>query len=616
MDVTKPKIGLVVGCLPSVEEIDQFLVIAEMSSFHIITSESIASYITQNSYFQDLTCIVLKDHDENPTFLPGLENVLKDYDLVIVKERIGLYAYQVLKAKWRYQFRMFIWVDNLVPFPANDVDQMRTIRTEVSSGADGFLVQTSSAKATLELEGVSKENISVVRPHVKRRFEKNAKLRGQARETLGLAEGDLVICCLGQIEWEEGLQDLIAATKLVIKKKPKYKDKIKLLICGIGSFANDLKEASLNFDADFYISYYAPTRDAVKAIIAASDAQFLSTMPGRDRIDGDPFRLLNAMTHGLPVIASRSPLVEQLTGKHRLDFCLGSPVSLANAIFKLDSASSLVADIRRKNLATVDRLFDVEGAKADFEVFINGYRDSDIKLNEHGLDHQVLEVEAKIKAKQYVAAIDLIEAIFKSGNMPVHHRSNLYRMIGDCFVKMGDYEASKTAYITAAELDPYSARTYIGLGTICLMKNSCDIAVLHFQKAISLAPDDEMANLGLGLAFQGMNEWNESLNWISKSLQIQPENTAALFSLVKASHEVGKFDKAESALLKYLSIHPNDYNFIYSLGGIYHKTKRYEETIALMKSITDIDPRDQKAAALLKQAQTALEETSATSSNG
>ena len=305
-----------------------------------------------------------------------------------------------------------------------------------------------------------------------------------------------------------------------------------------------------------------------------------------------------------------------MTGKHRLDFCLGSPVSLANAIFKLDSASSLVADIRRKNLATVDRLFDVEGAKADFEVFINGYRDSDIKLNEHGLDHQVLEVEAKIKAKQYVAAIDLIEAIFKSGNMPVHHRSNLYRMIGDCFVKMGDYEASKTAYITAAELDPYSARTYIGLGTICLMKNSCDIAVLHFQKAISLAPDDEMANLGLGLAFQGMNEWNESLNWISKSLQIQPENTAALFSLVKASHEVGKFDKAESALLKYLSIHPNDYNFIYSLGGIYHKTKRYEETIALMKAITDIDPRDQKAAALLKQAQTALEETSATSSNG
>ncbi len=322
------------------------------------------------------------------------------------------------------------------------------------------------------------------------------------------------------------------------------------------------------------------------------------------------------MASQIPVMASRSPLVEQFLGKHRLDFCQGSPLSLKKTIIKLSEAVSLIKDITRKNFNTYQKMYSFDSVKTNMEQVFTEFVATDIKIDKNGLDHQVLEIEAKIKSKQYMAAIDLIEAIFKMKDMPVHHRSNLYRMVGDCFVKLGDYEGAKNSYISSAELDPYSSRTYIGLGTIGLMKNSYDIAVIHFQKAVSLAPDDEMANLGLGLAFQGMSEWKEAKRWIAKSLQINPENTAALYSLVKASHETEDYVKVEDALKRYLAIHPNDYNFIYTLGGIYFRSKCYQDVIALMKTITDVDPRDQKAAALLKQAQTALDETNASSSNG
>ena len=131
-------------------------------------------------------------------------------------------------------------------------------------------------------------------------------------------------------------------------------------------------------------------------------------------------------------------------------------------------------------------------------------------------------------------------------------------------------------------------------------------------KAISLAPDDEMANLGLGLAFQGMEERKEAMKWITKSLEINCDNTAALYSLVKLANETEEFTDAEKMLLKYLKDHPNDYNFIYTLGGIYFKQGRSEEVIELMQKIIEVDPRDQKAAALLKQAETQLEEAKAT----
>lgn len=613
MSQDKKKLALVIGCLPSIEEIDQFRLITEGFDFEIITSESIAAYITQNSYFQDLTCVVLQDHEENPTFIPGLEKVLSKYDIVVVKERIGLYAYQVLKAKWRFQFRMLVWVDNLVPFPANDIDQMRTIRTEVTNAADGFLVQSAVARSTLELEGIESERIHEMIPWTDHQVVRNPKVRAEAREKLGFAESDFVIGCLGPVEWEEGLYDLMAAVRLLINQRPGMKDKIKIAVSGIGSFAHDLKDASINFGTDYCVAYFAPNRDATKAIYEAVDGIFVCNLASRDRIDGDPYRILSAMNHKIPLIAARSPIIEAMVGKHRLDFCPGSSISLSKALIKLKESTSLVKDITTKNVKTIEQKFSKSKAQENMLQIFDEFVAKEIKVDTSSLDHQVLEVEAKIKSKQYVDAIDLIEAIFKTSNIPVHHKANLYRLVGDCFVKLGDYESSRNSYIAAAELDPYSSKIYIGLGTIGLMKQSYDIAVLHFQKAISLAPEDDMANLGLGLAFQGMDEKKESMRWVTKSLEINTDNTAALFTLVKLANETEEYVDAERMLNKYLEAHPNDYNFIYTLAGIVFKQGRFEEVVGMMKKIVEVDPKDQKAASLLKQAETQIERIQVTS---
>ena len=439
----KVLLALVIGCLPSVEEIDQFRLLVQDYDVQVITSESIAAYITQNSYFQDLTCVVLKDHDENPTFIPGLEKVLSNYEIVVVKERVGLYAYQVLKAKWRHQFRMLVWIDNLVPFPAHDIDQMRTIRTEVTNAADGFIVQTKAARTALELEGIEESRIHEMPPWLESKVKRNPRLRADARQKLGLAESDTVIACLGPVEWEEGLQDLMAAARLMIRTRPGMKDKLKIAVCGIGSFAHDLKDASINFNTDYCVAYYAPTRESTKALYEAADAIYICNLASRDRIDGDPYRLLAAMAHRIPVIASRSPLVESLIGKHRLDFCQGSPLSIMKALIKLGEAKQLSNDIVAKNYKVFIEKYEMEQIRKTMQNLFGSFIQKDITVDTSSLDHQVLEVEAKIKSKQYVDAIDLIEAIFKTKNIPVHHKANLYRLVGDCFVKLGDFESSK-----------------------------------------------------------------------------------------------------------------------------------------------------------------------------
>ena len=605
----KQKVALVFGTLPSVYDIDQFQLIQEKYEVSVITSESICGYLTQTSYFQDLPCIALPEYDENPTYLPGLEKSLAGYDLVIVKERIGLYAFQCVKAKWKHRFRLLVWVDNFVPFPAEDIDQMRAIRLEVTNAADGFIVHSDDAVTALGLEGVEEARICKIKPFVRPAPIADNARRREMREEVGIAESSFVIAYLGSIEWEDNLSELVSAMKVSIEKRPSLKEKMRLLVCGIGSFSSELRSAFVKYGIDHVPVYIAPSRSAFEAVFAISDILYFSSIPARDRVDGDPYRLLAAMSNGLPVMASRGPAVQEYLGKHRIDFCQGSIGSLAEGILKAEKSRGLLKDISGKNLQKVNAIYCEEKVKNVMFEALPKLSGMVSPLDHDGLDHQVKEVEARVMNKQYLAAIDIIESIFKEQNIPVHHRGNLYRLIGDCFAKLGDNEASKNAYIQAAELDPYAPKAYIGLGTLGLVKSSFDIAVLHFQKAVSLAPTDEMANLGLGLAFQGMGEKKEALKWVVKSLAINLENTAAIFTLVKISHELEEYNDSIRVICLYLSNHPNDYNMIYTLAGIYFKVGRFDECLELANRIAKIDPMDTKAHALVQQASRALEET-------
>jgi len=611
----KTKLALVLGSVPSVEEVDYFRLLSETYDFNVIASESICGYLAQTSHFHQLTCIALRDHDENPTFLPGLEKVLEQFSIVIVKERLGLYAYQVLKAKWRFQFKLLVWVDNLVAFPAHDVDQMRTIRTEVTNAADCFLVQSNSARIALELEGVTSNRIQMFTPWIQEQNDRSPAGRASARSALGLAESDLVIAYLGQIEWEEGLSDLIAAGKLLINREAGLRNKLRIVICGVGTFSADMRDIIKAMGLEENVVYYAPMRDANRAIQQACDMIYIAPLVSRDRVEGDPYRILAAMVHGIPLLAPRTPMVEEYCGKHRVDFCPGSPVSIAKAVQRVRSMPHVVADIVAKNLSEVSIRFTAEKARNSLLKAMTNYIKTDITQSLSSLDIRVLEIESKVKSKQYLEAVDLIESVFKMDQVPVHHRANLYRLIGDCFAKLGDIDGAKDAYNHGAELDPYSPKVFIGLGTVGLMKGSNDVAVLHLQKAVNLAPDDEMANFGLGLAFQGMGEQKEAARWINKALAINPENTAAIFSIVRIAHETTSYEDAIRAIERYLKLNPNDYNFIYTLGGLYFKTGHFEVCARLMKQIIDADPKDKRASALQKQAKAELEQK-ASSSNG
>lgn len=601
---SKKRVALVYGNLPTVEEIDQFMLIADEYDLTVISSESICGYLTQNSYFHNLPCIALADYEENTTYLPGLENALRGFDLVIIKERLGMYAYQAVKAKWRNRFRLICWVDNAVVRPGEDVTMMRTVRSEVTSAADGFIVQSEAVRSALEIEGIEQKRIMSFPPWVETRVKRSGKNRAQALQKLGLSDTDFVICHFGQIEWEESLVDLLNALKMMQSTDKNLAARLKVVLCGIGSYGTELRDRAVQMGLDRQFIYVAPTREALETTLTAADCMYYGLVPARDRIDAEPYRIISAMTVGLPLLAPRNILVQEFAGKHRIDFCSQSITSLVGAITKVAYSKVLRNDVARKCQQSLNN--QKEKAQKEMREIFSSVHKLAASVDANAIDHQVIEVESLINNKQYVQAIDIIESIFKIPNIPLHHRANLLRLIGDSFTKLGDGDAGKNAYQQSIEIDSYAPKTYIGLGTVALTKQNYESAVIQFQKAVSLAPDDEMASLGLGLAFQGMGEFNEASNWVVKSLEMRPENTVALYTLVQIAHELHNYSEAEKALSRYMKQHPGDHNMLYTLGAIRFKAGMMDEALEIAKELLRLDPYNERAISLRDQVQRSL----------
>ena len=595
------RIALVFANLPSVEEIDQFQAVDSQCELSVMTSESIAVYLRENSYYNQLSIISLPDYDDSTTYLPGLESALENFDIVVIKDRVGICAYQALKAKWRYRLRLLVLVDNGTPFVGQDLPRLRSIRSEVSNAADGFIVQSKACFNTLLLEGVEAARIHSLSPWVDREVDRSPDGMRAGREQLGFSESNLVIGYVGEIEWEEGLVDLLNSIKWLSTHRESVARRIKLVVYGIGSFAGELRKHSIEMGIDQHVSYVMPNRVAYATILQSADCLYIGSTRSRDRIDANPFRYLVGMACGIPIVCGRSEIVEETIGKHRVDYCPGSVKSLAEALEKVLEARGLMNNIRAKNHRTFSERFTESRFCEEFSAIIGSIDDHVEEDAGSNIDKVIREIEDKVAGKQYLVGIEHIERLLSKSDLPTHHRSNLFRLVGDCFTKLGDTDAGKSAYIQAIEIDSFSWKSHIGLGTISLIKQNFEIGVIHFQKAVALAPDDEMANLGLGLSFQGLDEFVESAKWICKSLDVNPDNTAAIYSLMRVCSESADLKTVEGRLRIYLGRHPDDNEMKFSFAGVLYELGQLSEVLVVLQEITASDPLNSRAQALLRK---------------
>jgi glycosyltransferase involved in cell wall biosynthesis len=178
--------------------------------------------------------------------------------------------------------------------------------------------------------------------------------RSEVRAQMGVGEKDILLLSVGRLVYQKAHEYLVAAMPAVLKENPN----VKVGVCGDGVLRADLERQIQSLGLEKQINLLGMQADVTK-YLAAADVFVLPS-----RWEGLPIALLEAMSAGLPVIATRVEGVDEVVeeGMHGILVKPESTEELVKAILQLSRDTTQrqrmgkAARLRVLNSFTVDRM--------------------------------------------------------------------------------------------------------------------------------------------------------------------------------------------------------------------------------------------------------------------
>lgn len=578
-----------------------------------------------------LTCKTLETTLENKSFLGGLENEIRDADIVVAVGEASLATYQAMKARRSFQNRLFVWQNaprppatlglwKATPFAAlpPQMTREKTVRREVLKTCDAIISLDKEGATWAYLEEVNPQRIRRINRGVNTKIfnlEKWESNKRDIRKALGLAANDFIFLQTGPLEIDSGALDTVYAFKSLIQSHAKFVGKVKLLFCSTGVSSADVRQAVVDLQLEDHVFFLNPSESGNKLLVGNQLSPLIAACDGLIHSplapsNGSPQRYLDTtydilcgMACGVTIISNGFGWAGEFAGRFYKTFAGGNIHSLSKIMFESIDKREKLTNVRRAAFKAVENELNFDQSAEEFGKIIVSALTGPQVQDVNSIDACFEQIEKTIQSKQYLDAIHLINKAFAMSELTTTQKANLFRHIGDCFTKLGDLENGQANYTRALELDPYCGKTLIGLGTVALQQHNYNVAVPQFQKAVGLSPRDDMASLGLGLAFEGLGELEEARRWTARACNLNIENTVAIFNLVKLAYDTEVFNEAEEVVSRYVGLHPHDINMVFTLGGLAFRNGKLEEATKLMENILLLDPMNSRAHSLMGQIQ-------------
>jgi len=149
----------------------------------------------------------------------------------------------------------------------------------------------------------------------------------------------------------------------------------------------------------------------------------------------------------------------------------------------------------------------------------------------------------------------------------------------------------------ATQAFPQDARVFLNQGTQFAQKKMWDKAIVCFQKAIALQPQNPEAHNNLGFVYAEAGFYKEALQEYEIALKIKPDYKSAMdnivFGVTQWSQDLidhGQYSTAEEILKTAMARFPKMGEFHYFLGITYQAQDRFQEALEEWKKAALIKP--------------------------
>lgn len=200
-----------------------------------------------------------------------------------------------------------------------------------------------------------------------------------------------------------------------------------------------------------------------------------------------------------------------------------------------------------------------------------------------------------------------------------------------CSQNAGNTEVANTAVVEAPTSFP-DANAALAEGTRLLDENQTDAAIAAFKQAIEMNPELAEAHFKLGVAY-GVQEmqlersgeavplvttgegkqktsklrseiaFEKAVEAYEKWIKANPKDDNAHFYLGRTYSKLLKDEEAEKHFKEAVELKPNDTEYQTELGAVLIKLAKYREAIAPLKKAIELDATNDRAIALLEDAE-------------
>src|SRR6266566_1332994 len=117
-------------------------------------------------------------------------------------------------------------------------------------------------------------------------------------------------------------------------------------------------------------------------------------------------------------------------------------------------------------------------------------------------------------------------------------------------------------------------------------------ALLAFEQAIQLDPNDAVICNGKGLALSKLNRYREALTAYEQSIRLNPNNADTYLNKGDALDELERYEEALAAYEQAIRLDPDNADAHNSKGNVLDELERCEEALAAYEQAIRLDPDD------------------------
>lgn len=289
-------------------------------------------------------------------YLFGLEGKLKDFDIVHSAETYFHYTQQALNAKRKgYVKKVIATVLENIPFNNEGIWGRKAFKKRAREELDHIIALTNKTKNALLAEGADPKKITVISHFVDTKRFYPAKKRKSKK---------LTVLCVGRLEKEKGVLDLVASIKELAKDKEIRKHQLTFLFVGSGSQRTELEEFKIINQLRMHVHVKNANYEDMPEVYQKSD---IFVAPSKARISCGVVTweeqyntaLLEAQASGLPIVTTRSGGIAENVGDAAILVEPGDVDSLAKQIKRFILDPKLRKEYGNKARKRAEEMHDI-----------------------------------------------------------------------------------------------------------------------------------------------------------------------------------------------------------------------------------------------------------------